>query len=80
MLYNARNARGATVVDMDSGKVLTNVMEVNTRAGWIKVCHSPMRIDAKGRVIGERVRFGSVYAIHGLEPQPCLFHCYGRLQ
>lgn len=80
MLYNAQNARGATVVDMDSGKPLAQVMEVNTRAGWVKVSHRPLRLDAQGRVAGERIRFGSIYVIQGLESMPCLFHCYGRLQ
>lgn len=70
MLYNAQNARGATVVDMDSRKVLDLVMEVNTRAGWVKVGHDLMRLDAKGRFIGERIRVGSIYAIQGLESQP----------
>lgn len=80
MLYNAQNARGATVVDMDSGKTLAKVLEVNARAGWVKVGHDPWRLDAQGRVIGERIRFGSIYAIQGLESMPCMFHCYGRLQ
>lgn len=80
MLYNAQNARGATVVDMDSGQTLYRVLEVNTRAGWIKVHQHPLRLDAQGRVAGERIRFGSIYAIQGRESMPCLFHCYGRLQ
>lgn len=80
MLYNAKNARGARVVDMDSGKTLAKVLEVNTRAGWVKVHHEPLRLDAQGRPLGERIRFGSIYAIQGLELMPCLFHCYRRLQ
>lgn len=79
MLYNHENAAGATVVDMDSGKVLSKVLEVNTRAGWVKAHHYPLRLDAQGRVAGERIRFGSIYAIQGLESMPCLFHCYERL-
>ncbi|WP_343739654.1 hypothetical protein [Delftia tsuruhatensis] len=79
MLYSHKNAAGATVVDMDSGKVLSKVLEVNTRAGWVKV-HPTLRLDAQGRAVGERIRFGSIYAIQGLESMPCLFHCYGREQ
>jgi len=78
MLYNHENAAGATVVDMDSGKVLSKVLEVNTRAGWVKAHRNPLGLDAQGRVAGERIRFGSIYAIQGLESMPCLFHCYGR--
>lgn len=80
MLYNHENAAGAMVVDMDSGKVLSKVLEVNTRAGWVKVYHKPLRLDAQGRVAGKRIRFDSIYAIQGLETLLCLFHCYGRLQ
>jgi len=80
MLYNAQNARGATVVDMDSGQTLCRVLQVNTRAGWVKVHHHPLRLDTQGRAVGERIRFGSIYAIQGLESMPCLFHCYGRPQ
>ncbi|MBO0987564.1 hypothetical protein INR38_18890 [Delftia sp. SD018] len=78
MLYNHENAASAMVVDMDSGKVLSKVLEVNTRAGWVKVHHHPLCLDAQGRVAGERIGFGSIYAIQGLESMPCLFHCYGR--
>ena len=77
MLYNHENSAEATVVDMDSGKVLSKVLEVNTWAGWVKV-HTTL--DAQGRAAGERIRFGSIYAIQGLESMPCLFHCYGKLQ
>lgn len=79
MLYNHNNARGAKVIDVDTGKEFAKVTEVNTRAGWIKVAHDPMRFDAQGRTIGERIRFRSIYAIQGRECMPCLFHCYGRL-
>ncbi|WP_197956486.1 hypothetical protein [Delftia acidovorans] len=37
MLCNHENSAEATVVDMDSGKVLSKVLEVNTWAGRVKV-------------------------------------------
>lgn len=79
MLYNATNAAGAKVFDMDARQELRHVMAINTRQGWVKVAPSPLKLDAQGRIAGERIRFGSIYAIQGLEPRPCLFHCYGRL-
>lgn len=80
MLYHAQNARGAKVVDMDSGKALAKVLKVNTWARWVKVHHEPPRLNAQGRPLGERIRFSSIYAIQGLESMPYLLHCYGRLQ
>lgn len=78
MLYNAKNAAGAKVYDVEAGVELKRVLEVNTKAGWVKVGSDPWRLDAQGRIAGRRIRFRSVYAIQGLERMPCLFHCYGR--
>ncbi|WP_313233997.1 hypothetical protein [Delftia acidovorans] len=81
MLYNHMNARGADVYDMDARQKLAKVVEVNTRAGWIKVLREPALVDPRGKsLVCDRIRFRSIYAIRGLESQPCLFHCYGRLQ
>ena len=79
MLYTSKNTVGAVVVDVDTKERSKRVMEVSTKGAWMKVGYHPVRFDAQGRVMGERIRFRSVHAIHGLESQPCLFHCYGRL-
>lgn len=80
MLYTAENARGATVYDVDAMEKLDEVVEVNTRAGWIKVVRQPFLIDPRGNeLVCDRIRFRSIYAIRGDEAAPCLFHCYGRL-
>lgn len=78
MLYTAENARGAAVIDVDTGERFSRVSEVSTSGGWIKVHDNPSRIDAQGRIACRRIRFASIYAIQGLERMPCLFHCYGR--
>ena len=78
MLYTPANARGAQVIDMDTLKPMDRVLEVNTRAGWVKVVPDPSRIDALGQLLGERIRFRSIYPIFGGATMPCLFHCYGR--
>ncbi len=78
MLYTAENARGAAVIDVDTGERFSRVLAVSTSGGWIKVHDNPIRIDAQGRIAGRRIRFASIYAIQGLERMPCLFHCYGR--
>lgn len=78
MLYTHENARGAAVIDVDTGERFSRVLEVSTSGGWIKVRDDPIRLDAQGRIAGRRIHFHSVYAIQGLERMPCLFHCYGR--
>lgn len=80
MLYTPENARGASVYDVDALQKLDEVVEVNTRAGWVKVARRPLLLDPRGdSVVCDRIRFRSIYAIRGDEAAPCLFHCYGRL-
>lgn len=81
MFYTHKNTKCAKVYDVDSMQEIDRVMEVNSKAGWIKVSIDPIRIDPSGkRIIGERIRFRSIYAISGDEGAPCLFHCYGRAE
>lgn len=80
MLYNAQNARGAKVHDMDASSEIPFVLKLNAGAGWVLVADQPPKVNQFGQVISRRIRFRSIYAIQGLEPMPCLFHCYGRLQ
>lgn len=79
MLYTAENARGASVYNVDTLEKLDNVVEVNTRAGWVKVLRQPALVDPRGKgLVCDRIRFQSIYMIRGQESLPCLFHCYGR--
>lgn len=80
MIYTHNNAMpGARVYDVDANTEIGRVMAVNTKAGWVKVIDEPPRLNEHGQLVTRRIRFGSVYHIKGLEPLPCLFHCYGRL-
>lgn len=79
MIYTHNNAMpGARVYDVDANAEIGKVMAVNTRAGWVKVIDKPLRPNEHGQAVTRRIRFGSIHAIKGLEPLPCLFHCYGR--
>lgn len=79
MLYTAKNAPRAAVHDVDALQPIERVMEVNTKAGWVKVADHPIQLNAHRHVACRRIRFRSIYAIRGMESLPCLFHCYGRL-
>lgn len=78
MLYTWENAAGAQVVDLERNEKIKNVLKVNTRAGWVMVGYEPVRLDAQGKVMGERIRFDSIYPIFGNESRPVAFHCIGR--
>lgn len=78
MLYTAENAMGATVHDVESGASIGRVMEINTKNGWIKVCHAPARLTPQGDVLTERIRFRSIYPIWAGQSKPVMFHCYGK--
>ena len=56
-------------------------MTTNTsfRLNTPKVIDEPDRHNEHDQVVTRRIRFGSICPIKGLEPLPCLFHCYGRL-
>lgn len=78
MIYNANNAAGSTVVDMDTGAVIGFVIMTNTKTGAVVVAKQPVRVNRKGVIDRETIMFRSIYPIQGLEPRPVLFHCYGR--
>lgn len=66
------------VYDVMAGKEIGYVLEVNTRAGWVKVLEMPFWATKHGRLATRRIRFASIYAIKGGEDRPVLFHCYWR--
>lgn len=78
MIYNANNAAGSRVIDMDTGAVIDCVLMVNAKTGAVVVAKQPVRVNHKKQIDRETITFRSVYPIQGLEPRPVLFHCYGR--
>lgn len=78
MIYDASNAIGARVYDVDTKEEIGHVVAINPGAGWVQVTEQPVRATAHGHVSSRRIRFGSIYPIKGREHWPVLFHCYGR--
>lgn len=78
MIYNGNNAAGSKVIDMDTGAVIGSVLMTNTKTGAVVVAKQPVRPNHKGKIDRETITFRSIHPIQGLEPQPVLFHCYGR--
>lgn len=79
-VYTHKNALGAKVFDVDTGRELTFVLSVDTGAGVVVSAAQPIRLaDDKGSVVTETANYRRVYAINGVEQRPALFHCYGRL-
>ena len=79
MIYSADNVTlPCRVYDVDAKQEIRRVMEINPSAGWVKVSAEPLR--ARGsQIVGERIRFRSIYPIYGGRIAPVMFHCYGRL-
>lgn len=78
MRYDANNVMPRTrVYDVESLQEINFVMSIYTELGIVVVAEQP------GRIVGDDIatqelRFGAIHPIQGLEPLPCLFHCYGR--
>lgn len=77
-VFDASNACGATVYDVDTRQKLEQVMSLDIDSGQVVLARWPLR------VVGEEietytVQYRSVHPIYGGRPQPQLFHCYGRI-
>jgi hypothetical protein len=81
MRYNAKNAGGATVHDLDrGGEMITQVMWIDDRTGTVCVAsHKPIRLTATGEVRTRRHVFRAVWPIWAGQSVPVMFQCSGRL-
>lgn len=68
----------ARVYDVESLQEIKPVMSIDTERGVVVVAEQPYRIEGDD-IATQELRFDAIHAIQGLEPLPCLFHCYGRL-
>ena len=81
MLYTPDDVMPRTrVYDVDTKERIDKVVAINATAGWIQVADQPLRVTDHYHIATRRIRFGAIHPIQGLEPLPCLFHCYGRKQ
>jgi hypothetical protein len=78
MIYDATNAGGAKVFDVDTKEEIGQVLAVNPSAGFVQVAEQPLRATKHGQIASRLIRFASIYAIKDHEHRPVLFHCYGR--
>ena len=80
MRYDANNVMPRTrVYDVESLQEINFVMSIYTELGIVVVAEQPFRIVGDD-IAAQELRFGAIHPIQGLEPLPCLFHCYGRQQ
>lgn len=78
MRYAANNVMPRTrVYDVESLQEIKHVLSIYTELGLVVVAEQPYRIVGDG-IATQELRFGAIHPIQGLEPLPCLFHCYGR--
>ena len=80
MLYTRNNVMLRTrVYDVERLQEITHVMSIDAERGVVVVAEQPYRIVGDD-IATQELRFGAIHPIQGLEPLPCLFHCYGRKQ
>lgn len=77
MIYDASNARGAEVWDVDRVVKFDWVMSVDVAQGEVLIADQPLRA-VDGEIAHHAVYFDSIHPIFAGEQSPCLFHCYGR--
>jgi hypothetical protein len=78
MIYNCKNAGGASVYDVETKERLDHVMSIDTDAGEVLRAEHPARV-VGGQLATFTQKFTTIYPIRGGGARPVLFHCYGRL-
>lgn len=76
--FDARNAQGASVYDVETGEQLRYVEYVDALHGEVSQFEQPLRVDGD-ELVTFVTRFRTIYPIYGGAPIPQLFHCYGRV-
>jgi hypothetical protein len=79
-IYTAHNARGALVFDVEAVTPLERVLSIDTASGEVACAHQPARVNHCGELQTVTQRFRSIHPIFAGQLQPCLFHCYGRIE
>jgi len=79
-IYTAHNARSALVFDVEMMTQLERVLRIDTASGEVVCAHEPARIDQRGELQAVTLRFRAIHPIFAGQLQPCLFHCYGRIE
>lgn len=79
MLYTAHNALGARVYEIEGAKEMRQVLSVDTDKAEVRCAADPVRLRPGSEELETiTVKFAAIHPIKGGEPQPVLFHCYGR--
>lgn len=78
--YTAHNARGALVFDVEAMTQLERVLRIDIASGEVVCAHQPTRVDHRGELQTVGLHFRAIHPIFAGQLQPCLFHCYGRIE
>lgn len=78
MIYDASNALGAEVWDVEGLAKIDHVLFVDMHYNEVVQLEQPPRV-VNGEFVTTATRFNSIRPIFGGEKMPVLFHCYGRL-
>lgn len=80
-MYDADNALGAKVFDVDGRIEIRHVAALDDATGVVTAFHHPYRLlPGSDEADTYEIRFQSICPIFGGGTMPVLFHCYGRIQ
>lgn len=72
-IFDASNARGAAVFDVDTKERLPAVMSVDPEAGEVVMAHQPYRVTADGKEVDCFTRrYRTIHTIYGGQRTPQL--------
>jgi hypothetical protein len=78
MIYDCSNTGPkAQAVDLDTGYVFLNVLEVDAHRMTLTCAAQPLKADGHDMLVVEVIQYRTIYAVQGLEQAPVLFHCIG---
>lgn len=77
MIYDASNATGAEVWDVEALEKIDQVLSVDTHYNEVVQAEQPLRVVDR-EFATRAIRFDSIRPIYGGGKMPVLFHCYGR--
>ncbi len=77
-IYNSSNCLGALVFDLDAGKTINAVKQIDTATGEV-VCFTDPPVVYGDSVLTHGIKFAHIESHFGSKSYPSLFTCWERI-
>ncbi len=77
-IYNSSNCLGAVVFDLDTGKTINAVKQIDTATGEVVYFTDPPVVYGDS-VVTYGIKFAHIESHFGSKPYPSLFTCWERI-